>query len=338
MKVHILYKTRPDPYGGGNQFLKALKNEFVKIKTYSDKPWSADVILVNSHHFLEEAIGLKRLAKIFVHRIDGPVFDVRGQDRTTDKIIFKFNELFSDGTIFQSNWSREKCYLRGLGKLKYETVIINAPDSDIFNAKEKAEFKTNRKIKLIATSWSPNWRRGFDIYKFLDDNLNFSMYEMIFAGNSPIKFRNIKHINPLPSAELADFLRESDIFITASQHDPCSNSLIEALHCGLPVVARNSGGHPEIIGKAGELFNSSEDVILAINRVVSNYERYQSSFNLPTIKEVAKRYYQFMEMVYNEKQNEQYEPKKATLQKRIQFLGLKMKIKFNKLKTKVINR
>jgi len=336
MKIHILYKTKSSPYGGGNQFLKALRNEFIKMKVYSCNVRETDVILFNSHHFLEDAMRYKSSDKLFVHRIDGPVFDVRGGDRTTDKIIFRFNSLFSDGTVFQSQWSREKCYIRGLQKMKYETVIMNAPDSDIFNSKGKFSFERNRKIKLISTSWSSNWRKGFDIYRFLDENLDFSKYEMTFLGESPVGFKNIKHIKPLPSEGVADILKKNDIFIIASENDPCSNSLIEALHCGLPAVARNSGGHPRIIGKSGELFNGSEDIISSINRVVSNYEKYQRSIDLPTIGEIARRYYGFAKMIYDEKENKQYQPKKITIQKKTQFLGLKLGVKFRRLGAKII--
>ena len=49
-----------------------------------------------------------------------------------------------------------------------------------------------------------------------------------------------------------------------SQDDPCSNSLIEALHCGLPAIVLNSGGHPEIIGNAGVKFKNRKEIIEAI--------------------------------------------------------------------------
>lgn len=338
MKINILYNFKPGPYGGGNQFLKALRREFVKMNVYLANPGKADAILVNSHHFLGDAIRHKSLGKVFIHRIDGPVFDVRGKDKITDKFIFRFNDFFSDGTIFQSNWSRQKCYARGLRKLRYETVIINAPDSDMFNTKGKREFQTNRRIKLISNSWSSNWRKGFDIYKFLDENLDFSKYEMTFVGSSPIKFANIKYIKPLPPDKLADLLKRSDIFVIGSQNDPCSNSLIEALHCGLPAVARNSGGHPEIVGKSGELFDTSDDVISSIGKIVANYEKYRSLIVLPTIEEIARRYYEFVKMIYNEKENRKYKPKKVTLRKKIQFSRLQLETKLCGLKSRIGRR
>lgn len=116
---------------------------------------------------------------------------------------------------------------------------------------------------------------------------------MTFVGNSPVEFDNITHISPKPSEELASILKNHDIFITGSEKDPCSNSLIEAMHCGLPAIALNSGGHPEIIGRGGELFNDFNSLVNSIKKVAKKYSNYQKSINLPSIDKVAKKYHKF---------------------------------------------
>jgi glycosyltransferase involved in cell wall biosynthesis len=313
IKIHILFKFTEAPWGGGNQFLKALREYLRKTQVYSERPLDADVILFNSYpfdseHLFDSAIQLKKSSdKILVHRIDGPVYHIRGRDRDVDKIIFKFNNLFADGTIFQSKWSREKNYEAGMRKAPYETIIMNAPDPNIFNRKGKRQFNDN-KVKLVATSWSGNIRRGFEIYQYLDEHLNFNRYEMTFVGNSPIEFKNIKWIKPVPSRELAGILKEHDIYITASRNDPCSNALIEALHCGLPVVARNDGGHPEIVGEAGAFFDDENSVIEAVERVAQNYVHYQAKINLPNLDEIGQRYYEFALGIYKGFSNGKYHP------------------------------
>jgi glycosyltransferase involved in cell wall biosynthesis len=263
--------------------------------------------------------------KIMIHRVDGPVSYVRGKGKVLDGIIFKFNDLVADGTIFQSNWSREKNYEIGMKKLKYETVTMNAPDPTIFNPKGKKPFNET-KIKLIATSWSPNIRKGFDMYKFLDEHLDFSKYEMTFVGNSPIVFKNIKLTKPVPSQQVAKILKAHDIFVIASRNDPCSNSLIEALHCGLPVVARNDGGHPEIIGEAGEFFEDEGDVIGAIEKIIQDYRHYQTRTSLPTPDVIGQRYYEFAKNIYEDYLNGNYHPKVVNLFSTMKFMEVRMKI------------
>ena len=309
-KIHILYKFTEGPWGGGNQFLKALRDYFKKAGVYSESMEEADVILFNSHHCLEEVLKVKKRypSKILVHRIDGPIFQVRGRDRAVDKAIFQFNGLLADGTIFQSNWSCHKNYELGIKNSPYEAIIMNAPDPSIFNREGKRQF-SDKKVKLVATSWSANIRRGFGIYQYLDEHLDFSRYEMTFVGNSPVEFKNINWIRPVPSKGLADILREHDIYITASRNDPCSNALIEALHCGLLAVARNDGGHPEIVGEAGTLFASEKEVIKAIEKAAENYDYYQQQISLPTLDEIGQRYYDFAQSIYKDYLDGNYSPK-----------------------------
>lgn len=117
MKISFLIKLKDEPFGSGNQFLKALRKQFIKKGIYRNNPEKADVILINSFPFNEEyrfkqAYNLKKKKKILIHRVDGPIFKLRSKDLEVDKIIYKFNQLLADGTIFQSNWSRLANYER----------------------------------------------------------------------------------------------------------------------------------------------------------------------------------------------------------------------------------
>src|SRR5687768_998092 len=109
-KIHILFEFVDGPWGGGNQFLKSLKNEFVRMGIYEEVAEKADVILLNSHHQIEEVKKIKQMfpTKIFLHRIDGPISLTRGNDEQTDKLIFDLNNSIADISIFQSIWSFTK--------------------------------------------------------------------------------------------------------------------------------------------------------------------------------------------------------------------------------------
>ena len=173
MKIAILYKFVKGPWGGTNQFLKALKEEFKRQNVYEKNPKQADVILFNSYpvrseYFFDQILKLKQKYpnKIIIHRLDGPISMYRKKDKIIDKIIYLFNNLFVDGIIFQSTWCKEQNKKYFNIHSKYETIIYNATDSTIFNKNNKTELNQNNKIKLIATSWSSNLRKGFDIYKY----------------------------------------------------------------------------------------------------------------------------------------------------------------------------
>ena len=303
MKVNILFEITDKPFGGGNQFLKALKKEFKNFGVYDDDIEKADVILFNSFPFdhleyFEIIKNFKRKKKLVFHRLDGPISIVRGFDREVDNVIFKANEIFADGTIFQSRWIKEESEKMGLALNPNYAIILNAPDSQIFK-KTKKHILPNEKVRLIAVSWSSNMRKGFDVYEWLDANLDFSKYEMSFVGNSPIEFKNIIQKDAMTSFELADELTKHHIIIYASKFEPCSNALTEALHCGLPAIAYNNGGNPDIVGKGGELFSENIEIFDKLELLVSDYEKYVDNINLPSISQVAQKYYDFMFDVYN---------------------------------------
>ena len=167
MKINIYAELSSGPYGGGNQFLKALKKKFINNGCYEDNYKLADILIFNSHHSLKNVceIKYKYPKKILIHRVDGPLFLARGKmGRITDKLIFYINHQIADAIVFQSDWSRKESYKLGYIKNKFEKIIINAPDPEIFYPIKK---NIPKKFGLIASSWSNNQRKGFYFYHFL---------------------------------------------------------------------------------------------------------------------------------------------------------------------------
>jgi glycosyltransferase involved in cell wall biosynthesis len=150
---------------------------------------------------------------------------------------------------------------------------------------------------LIATSWSNNPKKGASVYAWLDEHLDWERFEFTFVGRSPVQFKNIQMVSPVPSEKLAEILRQNDLYLTASQHDPCSNSLLEALSCGVPALYLKSGGHPEIVKKAGLGFDSAEEIPALLNRLIDDYETYQSQIDIPSIQVVTTHYLKTLELI-----------------------------------------
>ena len=293
--ICILFPFKEGPWGGGNQFLKALRGELERRDLSEPDPARAGVVLVAQWQGLLRAATLRVRDphKPIVHRVDGPVALIRGGDQEYDDIIYRFNALAANGTIFQSDWSREANLNAGMTPAR-QTTIVNAPDPHIFSRDGKRPFEPSRRTRLVATSWSGNPRKGFDLYSWLDANLDFDRYEMSFIGNSPVRFRNIRSVPPLDSAALAAELKEHDIYLTGSRFDPCSNSLLEALHCGLPAVAIRHGGHPELIKSGGETFEQFSEVPALLDRIVESYADYQRRIDVRPFSQVVDDYVEFM--------------------------------------------
>ena len=291
IKVFVNYETREGPWGGGNQFLKALSKEFQILNAWTSTPKKATHILFNSHHDLERVREFKKKfpEKTFVHRIDGPIYLVRGNDKAVDDTIFNINNSLADLSIFQSTWSLDSTLALGYTPVSPH-VIMNGADYRIFNARGRVAFSNQRKTRIISSSWSDNPRKGGSIYKWLDEHLDFSCYEYSFVGRTTETFKNIKLIPPQSSENLADLLRQHDIYITASDNDPCSNALIEALSCGLPAVYFNRGGHSEIVGAAGLSFERKEEIPELVACILADYAQFLEAISVGSIKEVSQRY------------------------------------------------
>lgn len=61
---------------------------------------------------------------------------------------------------------------------------------------------------------------------------------------------NVKFLGVLNEMEIISLLRKTDIFVYPSQTDNFSMTLLEAMSCGLPVIASDIKEHDEILNKA----------------------------------------------------------------------------------------
>lgn len=87
---------------------------------------------------------------------------------------------------------------------------------------------------------------------------------LLFVGSGPLEgdckesvkgFRNVHFAGRV--SNVADYLRASDYFVSASRAEGLPNAVLEAMACGLPVLLSDIGPHREIFGLSpdiGELY------------------------------------------------------------------------------------
>ncbi len=81
----------------------------------------------------------------------------------------------------------------------------------------------------------------------------------------------------VPWEELPPYMAAADLFVLPSFSEGLTTSLIEAMACGLPVVATRCGGPAEIVNEAvGRLVavGDAEDLAAGILAVLDEYDRY----------------------------------------------------------------
>jgi glycosyltransferase involved in cell wall biosynthesis len=289
----LFHEFAPPPSGGGHQFLRALTCEFagrgleVELNRVSG---GTPACLFNSFNF--EFARLRRFSNRgarMVHRVDGPIGVYRGFDDGTDARIAEINAELAAATVFQSRFSLEKHRELGLD-LRDPVVIPNAVDPTIFHPPESREPLEGRRVRIVASSWSENPRKGGDTLEWLDRNLDWKRYEVTFVGQAARGFERIRTEGPYDSHGVARTLCEHDLYLAPSRDDPCSNALLEALACGLPAAYLDSGGHPELVGSGGLPFRADDELPDVLDALVRGHEAFREAISVPAIADVADRY------------------------------------------------
>jgi len=289
----VFHDFAPPPSGGGNQFLAGLVNELqrrgleVEVNRISG---STPVCLFNSFNFDDRR--LRRFARAgcrMVHRVDGPIGVYRGFDDGTDRHIAALNHALADATVFQSRYSLDKHRELGI-ELRAPVVIPNTPDPAVFNADGRVALKAGKPVRLITTSWSDNPRKGADVIAELERLVDPARYELTFVGRSPVAFARARMIPPVSSSEVARLLREHHVFVFASLDEACSNSLLEALACGLPALYVDSGSNVEVVGEGGLSFRNAAEAATRLEELVGRWTELQAAIRVPSLAETADRY------------------------------------------------
>lgn len=293
----IFHQFAPPPGGGGHQFLRALWGELARRGLRLENnavSHTTRAVLLNSFNF--DFDRLRRLARPgvrLVHRVDGPIGVYRGRDDGADERIWALNRELAAATVFQSEYSLNKHRELGM-EFRDPVVIMNAADPAIFFPGPARDLDPQRKVRLIATSWSDNPNKGAAVFHWLDQHLDRERYDFTFVGRIAAPLRHARVVPPQPSTGVAELLRSHDIYISAGRHEACSNALLEALACGLPALYVRSGSNGELVGEAGFGFDEAEEIPALLDKLAAGYAARRAAIAIPSLAAVAGRYLQVL--------------------------------------------
>jgi len=241
-----------------------------------------DVLFVNSWVVAPEIVRRvkrERLTVRVVHRVDGAALDY-GSNPASDRLQARVN-LFADITIFQSNYSRFSAREKFRVIAQDGPIIYNPVDTALFTPEGPRIDVPADRPRAACAAWSVNRRKGtwrIDELAAQHPDITFVLCGRFDAVSSRPNVLRLGHIS---RADMSHALRSCDVFLNLSENDPCPNVVLEALASGLPVLYRDSGGVPELVGDCGapievETFRAALDRVLADQEALASKARQRA--------------------------------------------------------------
>jgi len=183
-----------------------------------------------------------------VLRVDGVYWNLQDKNRHLNKDIFS-SVRTADGVVFQSEFCKQ-CVELNSGQSKLNTVIFNAVNMK--EIQKIAPAKMMRRPGLLACArWRPTKRAKSICEGFLASNIPHQLYMVGKTPNKKIKHKRITWLGELSNHDSIAVMKSCTHAIHLGKFDPCPNSVIEAIGCGLPVLHTANGGTPEIVKDQG---------------------------------------------------------------------------------------
>jgi len=254
MKILINRKPVEGPWGGGNNFTRAIhqyapKHGFQPVSQLSE---NIDLIFMIDPRYDEMGISINEIASYkkqypqtrVVYRIN-ECDQRKGLVNDIDPAI-KASSGITDLCIFISNWIMGYHTTDGW-KCDKNHVVYSGTNKNHFSPGGKID---NGKINIVTHHWSDNPLKGQDIYQMIDRWIeNNDEYTFSYIGRTKASLENTVIIPPTFGKDLGERLARYDVYVSGSRFDPGPNHIIESLACGLPTYShRDSGGAIEMVG------------------------------------------------------------------------------------------
>jgi len=156
-----------------------------------------------------------------------------------------------------------------------DPLILNKFSADLTNILCVGRLAPNKCIEelILAFAWYNKTINPFSRLIIIGSKRTIPTYYAMlrmFAGE--LDLANVCFEDFVSPDGLSTYYRMADVFVSVSRHEGYCLPLIEAMHNGVPVIARAIGGMPEAMDGAGVLFDDMSPCELAelIHDVVSN--------------------------------------------------------------------
>ncbi len=215
---------------------------------------------------------------------DVPGFNPRFQ---TQYVFLKplFRLIWKNARIVTANSEGLKELARNTLNTKKIEVIHNGINMDEFPQKKEYRDDSNQPFNIITVSRLIKRKRIEDILHAVrilkEDKLNINL-SIIGEGKSRNRLNKLSQTMKIakkvhfqgyvPHEMVPEFYKEADVFILSSMNEGMSNTALEAISSGLPLILTQVGGTTELINNNGFVVDirAPKQIARAIKRLYNN--------------------------------------------------------------------